>query len=252
MDNYNNYYDNAGQPNFAGQENYQNAGGLYGISSAKPSAQNQVAPQQNGVAQPQSVPYGGAPTNNQDNNAVSFADPNSFVPQSLRQFNTFGRYFTTRGRDQLGRECKFYFTQEERDYLSKFNIKAQEFYDRFQSKLGGQYVLGDPNRTQGFAGPSFKNPSSFVPGDMRGNCPERNYVAFAIRDEIGLEKIAYLTQEEIDFTRVANMDISTYVNVYQREFDYDKGQMEQAQASVNVATASAENVLTPSTSNATN
>ncbi len=167
-------------------------------------------------------------------NEMSFADPNSFVPQNLRQFNPLGKYFSTRGRDVYGQETKFFFTQEERDYLSKYGVSAQEFYDKYQSKLGGEYVQGMP-QSRGFAGPSFRDPSSFIPGYMRATCPEQGYSQFMYRDEIGLQKVAYLTPEEIEFTRVANMDISTYVNVYQKEFDYDKGQMEREGNSVTAA-----------------
>lgn len=174
-----------------------------------------------------------------------FNDPNSFVPQNLRQYNTFGRYFSTRGVDVYGQEVKLFFTQEERDYLAKYGLSAQEFYNKFQSKLGGEYVLGMP-QPQGFAGPSYRDPNSFVPSDMRMSCPERGYTQFQIRDNLGFPKVAYLTNEEIEFTRMAGMDISTYVNAYQSEFDYDKGQMERESATMKVAEQQAEQVLSRS------
>lgn len=155
-----------------------------------------------------------------------FDDPNSFVPQNLRQYNTLGRYFSTRGRDVYGQETKFFFTQEERNYLTQNGVSAQEFYDRFQSKLGGDFVQGMP-KSRGFTGPNYSDPNSFIPGDMRANCYDRGYTQFWMRDEYGFQKAAYLTNEEINFTRVANMDIGTYVNTYQKEFDYDRGQMER-------------------------
>ncbi len=174
--------------------------------------------------------------------ANMFSDPNSFVPQNLRQYNTQGRYFSTRGKDVYGQETKLYFTQEERDYLTKYGVSAQEFYNKYQSKLGGDYVQGMP-QPRGFAGPSYSNPSSFIPSDMRASCPERGYTQFMVRDEAGFQKVAYLTNEEIEFTRISNMDISTYVNVYQKEFDYDKGQMEREAAPFKVAEQEAQMVM---------
>ncbi len=235
MDNYDNYYGNQSQSNTtANYQNQTNQNAMQGAIPVSPANFNQIAPQQNTAQQfphpavqsqntPQSI---GEPTTSA-NETFSFQDPNSFVPQSLRSFNTYGKYFTTRGRDKLGQETKFYFTQEERDYLTKFGISAQEFYNQYQSKLGGEFVKGDPTRSPAFVGPTYQDPSSFVPTDMRKHCPDRNYFKYVIRDEVGLQKEVYLTQEEIDFTRMASIDISTYVNVYQKEFDYDKGQMER-------------------------
>ena len=174
--------------------------------------------------------------------ANMFCDPNSFVPQNLRQHNTQGRYFSTRGKDVYGQEAKLYFTQEERDYLTKYGVSAQQFYDKYQSKLGGDYVQGMP-QPRGFAGPNYRDPSSFIPADMRASCPERGYTQFLVRDEVGFQKVAYLTNEEIEFTRIANMDISTYVNVYQKEFDYDKGQMERDAEPFKVAEQTTQMVM---------
>ncbi len=235
MDNYNNFYN--GQPQGNNSENYQFQNSQNYQSNYQPQnyqaitqAPTQPIQQPSGLAptQSQNVYNEVVPTPNYANDSYSFQDPNSFVPQTLRQYNTHGRYFTTRGRDKIGQEVKFFFTQEERDYLTKFGISAQQFYNIFQSKLGGELVKGDPTRSPTYVGPSFQNPDSFIPGDMRSNCPERNYFQYTIQDEKGTMKRAFLTKEEIDFTRTANIDISTYINVYQSEFNYDKGQMEKS------------------------
>lgn len=274
MDNFNNNFNNAGQSQFGNTNAFQNTNQQYANGYPVQNSgvyQNATAPnyqqsieayyqqptvEQNAVAfsNPQSANNQNAPTPEYESDSVMFCDPNSYVPQSLRQYNTRGKYFTTRGVDKWGREAKFYFTQEERDYLNKYGIKAQEFYNKYQAHLGGEYVKGDPTTSKAFVGPSYQNPDSFVPGDMRKSCPDRNYAKFVIRDEVGNEKEVYLTQEEIEFTRVANMDISTYVNVYQCEFDYDKGQMERSavsQSAQNVASASYEKQMTRTPSGAT-
>jgi len=173
-----------------------------------------------------------------------FSDPNSFVPPILRQFNTFGKYFSTKGTDRFGQNVKLYFTQEERDYLDRHKISAQEFFDKFQSKLGGDYVRGQ-NQSIGFAGPSFADPNSFIPGDMRGALFDRRYTKFVIADSVGQPRDVFLTNEEIEFTRNANMDIATYVDVYQKEFNYDKGQMEKSNAPLKSAEREVEMVRTP-------
>lgn len=243
MDNYNNFYN--GQPqndNYGNyqpqnsqyyQDAYQQQPVNYQAVTQDPANLNQVTTQQT-VAQQfphpqmnlQNFQESAGKQENQDD-SILFGDPNSFVPQTLRQYNTRGRYFTTRGRDKFGQEVKFYFTQEERDYLTKYGISAQQFYDKYQSKLGGEFVKGDPTRSPTFVGPSFQDPASFIPGDMRSNCPD-NYFKYMIQGENGTMQGAFLTKEEIDFTRNANIDISTYVNVYQSEFNYDKGQMEKS------------------------
>lgn len=163
---------------------------------------------------------------NQEQQANMFNEPGSFVPQSLRQFDTKSKYFSTSGVDVYGRPTKLYFTMEERNYLTQNGITAQEFYDKFQSKLGGNFVPGMPKKPGGMTGPEYSTPSSFVPADMRRFCPERGYQRFVIKDELGLDKEVFFTQEELNFINMNGIDMGTYVNVYQKEFDYDKGQMD--------------------------
>lgn len=165
-----------------------------------------------------------------------FCDPDSFVPQNLRQFNTQGHYFSTSGVDVYGNPTKFYFTLEERNYLTKNGISAQEFYEKFQSKLGGNFVKDMPKNPNGMRGPEYERPESFVPADMRREHPEKGYTSFIIKDEVGMNKEVFLSAEEIAFVNQNGMDVATYANVYQKEFDYNKGQMEQ-ELSQNAAAA---------------
>lgn len=241
-----NYYDNSGMQGMGMMGGYPQD---VGMQANVPQGMSMMGNTPQGMGMMGSNPQGmgGMPNPNylatETAGEMSFSDPNSFVPQNLRQFNPQGKYFSTRGRDVYGQETKFFFTQEERDYLAKYGVTAQEFYDAYQSKLGGEYVQGMP-QPMGFAGPNYRDPSSFIPADMRESCYDRGYSQFVYRDEVGFQKVAYLTEEEINFTRVANMDIGTYVNVYQKEFDYDKGQMERDASAVTVAVSQAQQSLT--------
>lgn len=169
-----------------------------------------------------------------------FNDPNSFVPQNLRQYNMQGKYYSTQGMDVYGNQTKLYFTLEERNYITQNGITAQEFYNKFQSKLGGNFVQGMPKSASGMNGPSYSTPSSFVPADMRRSHPEYGYIRMAIKDEVGMDKEVYLSNEEMNFVNQNGMDVGTYINVYQAEFNYDKGQMENAQAQAQGMEAQAE------------
>ncbi len=180
---------------------------------------NPAGPTQMTAPQPQQ----NAPQSTQSN---LFNDPDSFVPQNLRQFNPQGRYFSTLGVDVYGNPTKLFFTQEERTYLTQNGISAQEFYNKFQSKLGGNFVQGMPKSGAVISGPEYRDPNSFIPGDMRRSHPEKNYNKFVYKDELGLDKEAYLTNEEMNFMYSQGLDVGTYINVYQKEFNYDRGQME--------------------------
>ncbi len=232
-----NYGNNGGQ-NFQGnmgQANYA-VGGSY--QQNQPQYYAQLAPM------PQGQPYLAT---------GQFSDPNSFVPQNMREMNRNNsnvQYFSTLGVDIYGNPTKFYFTQEERDYLTKTGMTAQEFYNQYQSKLGGNFVAGMPKNQQGMHGPEYFKPESFIPQDMRRACVDKGYTKFVFKDELGLDREAYLSQEEVAFIQMQNLDISTYMNVYAGEFNYDKGQMEASMQSAGQERASeAEMVMERTTNN---